>query len=94
MKVIVAYDISETKNRNMIIELLFFYGFTRVQYSVFLGEIKKKKLKILVKRIENIILNEEDSVYFFQVCERDFNDIKFFGKSINLYYFDFKFLFL
>lgn len=65
MKVIIAYDIIENGVRNRIIEVLLEEGMTRIQKSVFFGEINEKKIKKLVKRVEGIIDKEIDSLYFF-----------------------------
>lgn len=88
MRVIVAYDIIKNKIRNRIIDILLENGLIRIQKSVFLGEIKKKKLKKVVKRVENIIDYNEDSIYFFKICEKDFNKIAYFGKNIEINYFE------
>ena len=45
MKVIIAYDIIENGVRNRIIEVLLEEGMTRIQKSVFFGEINEKKIK-------------------------------------------------
>ena len=58
MKVIIAYDIIENGVRNRIIEALLEEGMTRIQKSVFFGEINEKKIKKLVKRVEGIIDKE------------------------------------
>lgn len=94
MKIIVTYDIIKNKIRGEIADILFFYGLLRVQNSVFFGDIKKRKIKNLVKRIKSIELEEEDSIYIFKVCEKDFKNINFFGKSINLYYIEEYFIFI
>lgn len=88
MRVIVAYDIIKNKIRNEIIDILFENGLIRIQKSVFLGEIKKKRLKNIVKKVENIIDYNEDSIYFFKICEKDFNKIAYFGKNIDINFFN------
>lgn len=43
MKLLICYDIIKNNTRNNIVNLLFDFGFQRLQFSVFLGEISKKK---------------------------------------------------
>ena len=45
MKLLVFYDIVETRNRNNIVYALESYGFYRVQKSVFMGNINENKYK-------------------------------------------------
>lgn len=88
MRCIISYDISNSRVRTEFSKFLKSEGFIRIQKSVFLGEIKKKKLKKVVKRVENIIDYNEDSIYFFKMCEKDFNKIAYFGKNIEINYFE------
>ncbi len=83
MKILIFYDIVETSIRNRVIELLFDYGFQRVQFSVFMGEISKKKIKRLTGNIHSVIDSKVDSLYIFNLCEKDFNNCLFLGKIIN-----------
>lgn len=92
MKILIFYDIIENKTRNHIIDLLFDFNFQRIQFSVFLGEISKKKLKKLFNNINQIINSNEDSLYIFNLCEKDFNNCLFLGKIINKQFFNDNFL--
>lgn len=86
MKIVIAYDIIETKTRNKIIEILFDFGFERVQNSIFIGEINKKKLKKIINLSEKLINRKEDSLYFFNLNKEEFNKSEFLGKIINVKY--------
>lgn len=86
MKILVAYDIIQTKTRNKIIDVLFDYGFERVQNSIFIGEIKIKKLKKIIKLTEKIIDKKEDSLYFFRLNKEEFDKSEFLGKILNIRY--------
>lgn len=86
MKVIIAYDIIENKIRNRVIEILLEEGLLRIQKSVFFGDVDEKKIKRLVKRVEENIDKERDSLYFFKLCEKDFSKINYFGKNIEFHY--------
>ena len=92
MKILVFYDIIENKTRNKIIRYLFNLGFQRIQFSVFLGDISKKKFKNLSLNINKIIDSKKDSVYIFNLCEKDFNKCVFLGKIINKEFFNSSFL--
>ena len=60
MKILLTYDISNTKSRTNVATLLEGYGY-RVNFSVFEIDIKKHKLNILLKTIEEFC-DKEDSV--------------------------------
>lgn len=94
MKIIIAYDIIDNKIRNSIIEILLEMGLIRIQKSIFFGEVKEKKIKRLVRKIENRIEKGQDSIYFFRLCEKDFSKINYFGKNIEIYYFNREFYLL
>jgi len=67
MKILLTYDISNTKSRTKVATLLESYGY-RVNFSVFELDIKKYKLDELLKTIDEFC-DKEDSVriYTFSV---------------------------
>jgi len=67
MKLLLTYDISNTKSRTKVATLLEGYGY-RVNFSVFELDIKQHKLDELLKTIEEFC-DKEDSVrlYAFSV---------------------------
>jgi CRISPR-associated protein Cas2 len=65
MKILITYDIQDTKKRNKITALLESYG-VRVNYSVFELEISKQKLNTLLKKLKNLAKDYDSiRVYFF-----------------------------
>lgn len=76
-KIIVLYDISDNKKRNQTSEQLKNYGLYRIGYSVFNGEIPKKKLKELEKTMKDLI--EEDKMHIIELCNQCFEKIKLIG---------------
>lgn len=88
MKILIFYDIIETNIRNKVIDILFDLGFKRVQFSVFLGEISKKKKKRLTEKLYSSIDKDRDSLYIFNLCEVDFKNCLFLGKIINKQFFN------
>lgn len=79
MFVVVSYDIVDDKRRLQIAQRLEDYG-RRVQYSVFeciLDEPKFQEIsKVLVSLIE-----KEDSLRFYYICEGCLKRIKVFGMA-------------
>ena len=67
MKLLLTYDISNTKNRTKVATLLEGYGY-RVNFSVFELDIKKYKLDELIKNIEEFCdKNDSIRIYAFSV---------------------------
>jgi len=68
MLYLVSYDISDTPRRTKISKTLLDYG-TRVQYSVFECHLDDVELfQKMCRRLESIILEEEDSLRIYSVC--------------------------
>ncbi|MBU1668195.1 CRISPR-associated endonuclease Cas2 [bacterium] len=63
MKLLLTYDISNTKNRTKVATLLESYGY-RVNFSVFELDIKKPKLEALLKSIKKLC-DKHDSVRIY-----------------------------
>ncbi|CAA6825538.1 MAG: Unknown protein [uncultured Sulfurovum sp.] len=65
MKILLTYDISETKSRTKVATLLEGYGY-RVNFSVFELDIKKHKLQILLNEVKDLCAkNDSIRVYTF-----------------------------
>ena len=60
MKVVITYDIADTKNRNKIATLLESYGY-RVNYSVFELDIKPINLNKLIDNLKKY-MKDRDSI--------------------------------
>ncbi len=82
MLVWVIYDISDNRIRNNIAKFCKGYGLYRVQKSAFLGDLNKNEIDELGLRCEELI-EDEDSVYIFPMCEEDFKKVKLIGKSFD-----------
>ena len=63
MKILLTYDITDTKNRTKLSTLLEGYGY-RVNFSVFELDLKKYQLESLLKEIEPFY-EKEDSVRIY-----------------------------
>jgi CRISPR-associated protein Cas2 len=69
MFVVVSYDISNDKRRLKVKKTLEGFG-ERVQYSVFECHLKRQDLSRLRKRLKGLILEKEDDVRFYLLCEQ------------------------
>ena len=76
--ILVAYDISNNSIRNTRIKLLRGMGFYRVQKSVFVGDIKWKVFKGIIKQANFFINPETDIISCYHLNQDDYD------KSITL----------
>ncbi|HQI83420.1 MAG TPA: CRISPR-associated endonuclease Cas2 [Anaerolineae bacterium] len=69
MFVVVSYDIPQDKRRRKVMKTLEGFG-TRVQYSVFECRLKPQDLNKLYARLKALIVEKEDDVRFYLLCEQ------------------------
>ncbi len=79
MFVVVSYDIVDDKRRLKVAQKLEDYG-TRVQYSVFECIVDEDKFKEMLNKL-NYLIEEEDSLRFYRLCESCLKRIKVFGMA-------------
>lgn len=77
------YDITDDKIRSKIVKIALEYGLYRVQKSVFCGNINKNKLDEIILESKAVINPNEDSVYIFPMCEKDFRNAILLGQSFD-----------
>ncbi|MFN7170784.1 MAG: CRISPR-associated endonuclease Cas2, partial [Candidatus Omnitrophota bacterium] len=77
MFVVISYDIVDDKRRLKIAEKLEDYG-ARVQFSVFECILDEANFNELVNELTGLI-EEEDSLRFYTLCEGCLKRIKVFG---------------
>jgi CRISPR-associated protein Cas2 len=65
--IIVTYDIPDDKRRNRIHKELKNFG-QWVQYSVFECDLDDRQLQRLRHRLERLMDQREDSIFFYRVC--------------------------
>ncbi len=75
MYISVTYDISQTKARNKVVQLLERYGF-RVQKSVFELEIKEPQFRGLKLKLEDIL--RKANIYYQNQNMDNLDSIKFY----------------
>jgi len=73
---VVAYDIEENKIRTNLAEVLQYYGLSRIQYSVFAGDITINNMKKMNDILFSFDLNDDDNITVFPICEKCNKDIK------------------
>ncbi|HPY88154.1 MAG TPA: CRISPR-associated endonuclease Cas2 [Spirochaetota bacterium] len=77
------YDITNDRTRRKIIKLAENSGLYRVQKSVFLGTIEQNILDQIVLESEELLDLENDSLYVFPLCEKDFKTVKLLGQAFD-----------
>jgi CRISPR-associated protein Cas2 len=74
MKILITYDIKETKTRNKIVKILERYSH-RIQKSVFYFNHTEILYKNIKRQLEQIEIGEEDSIFYFDSNDK-FESIK------------------
>ncbi|MBZ4683970.1 MAG: CRISPR-associated protein Cas2 [Fusobacteriaceae bacterium] len=82
MNIIVTYDIVSNKRINEVSEYLKSCGFFRLQKSVFYGKIDNETYNNIKYELENMINLDVDSIYIFDICNKDINNLVY--KSSNI----------
>ncbi len=67
---VVSYDIPSNRRRLKIMKTLEGFG-TRVQYSVFECNLKPREIDDLRKRLQKLIVDDEDSIRFYFLGAED-----------------------
>ena len=83
MKIVVSYDIIENRKRQKVIDTLMSYGFVRIQKSVFLGDIKIRKVRELLFELSGVIDLEKDALCILNICEKCYGKGIFISRNMN-----------
>ncbi|WP_459837002.1 CRISPR-associated endonuclease Cas2 [Halanaerobaculum tunisiense] len=78
-----VYDIVEDVARRKIADKAIALGLYRVQKSVFLGNIEETTADELLLYSEEMMDQDEDSVYMFPMCQEDFKKVELRGEIFN-----------
>jgi CRISPR-associated protein Cas2 len=82
MKIVICYDISDTKRRNEVAKILEGHGY-RVQYSVFECELNKEQLKRLKQRLGPLVKAQEwESIRFYPLYAHSAENVEVIGKDL------------
>lgn len=79
----VLYDITEDKARNKVAKSCKQAGLYRVQYSVFLGTLTPDQKDELEVKIQDLMDEEEDSVYIFPMNKQELQDCSLLGQAFD-----------
>ncbi|ABN69429.1 CRISPR-associated protein, Cas2 family [Staphylothermus marinus F1] len=71
MKTLIVYDISSTKLRSKVAEILKDWGLTRIQLSAFIGELTPQERNDLAEYLKRLPLSERDKIDIFPICIKD-----------------------
>jgi CRISPR-associated protein Cas2 len=83
MIVWVIYDIQKTKPRTKIAKACQQAGLYRVQKSVFLGSLDENQKDTLHLQIEELIDEENDSVYIFPMSKNELKQSALLGQAFD-----------
>ena len=81
MKYLIIYDVSDDNLRMKISETLKDYGLAHIQYSAFLGALRRNKLNSLITDLRKLIDDLEENVQIYPLCEVCFRRRKVIGKQ-------------
>ncbi|MDO9559981.1 MAG: CRISPR-associated endonuclease Cas2 [Syntrophales bacterium] len=80
MNLIVAYDIADPKRLSRIAKIMLDYG-TRVQKSIFEVTLTTPTFREMKDRVEQVIVNEEDGVKYFPLCQKCAGTLEIIGQG-------------
>ena len=84
MRLLVIYDISDNGLRVRACELLKDFGFERVQYSAYAGDLTRNRRGMLEISVDGLLERDvrrqpTDRVYVMQLCDTCFDGARFHG---------------
>jgi len=80
MFIVVSYDIVDDRTRNKISKTMLDFG-TRIQYSVFECNLNKAQIKEMVRRLKELLNEEEDSIRIYYLCDQCLKKTDLLGKG-------------
>jgi len=80
MRYVVIYDITDDNLRTLVAETLKDYGLQRIQYSAFIGSLRRDELNSLLVDLKNLIKDLVENVQLYPVCDTCFKGRKEVGK--------------
>lgn len=83
MIVWVLYDIKKNKPRTKVAKICKQAGLYRVQYSVFLGTLNENEKDSMQLEIEDLIDEENDSVYIFPMSKNELRQTTLLGQAFD-----------
>ena len=80
MRYLVIYDITDDNLRALVAETLKDYGLQTIQYSAFIGNLRRDKLNSLTVDLKNLIKDLVENVQIFPMCDTCFKGRREIGK--------------
>lgn len=80
MRYLIIYDITDDNLRNHVSELLKDYGLQRIQYSAFIGNLRRDKLNSLMVDLRRLIGEAVENVQIYPLCDVCFKGRREIGK--------------
>jgi CRISPR-associated protein Cas2 len=80
MRYVVIYDITDDNLRALVAETLKDYGLQRIQYSAFIGDLRRDELNSLLVDLKNLIKDLKENVQLYPLCDMCFKGRKEVGK--------------
>ncbi|MCL6579700.1 MAG: CRISPR-associated endonuclease Cas2 [Candidatus Bathyarchaeota archaeon] len=80
MRYVVIYDITNDNLRALVAETLKDYGLQRIQYSAFIGDLRRNELNSLLVDLKNLIKDLTENVQLYPLCDTCFKGRKEVGK--------------
>ncbi len=79
----VVYDIADDRTRTRVSNRCLDFGLSRVQKSVFLGEIDPNRIEEVILFSKDLLDETTDSVYVFPMCREDFEKVRIVGQGFD-----------
>ena len=74
------YDITDDNLRALVAETLKDYGLQRIQYSAFIGGLRRHELNSMLVDLKNLIKDLVENVQLFPMCDTCFKGRQEVGK--------------
>jgi CRISPR-associated protein Cas2 len=80
MRYVIIYDITDDDLRALVAETLKDYGLQRIQYSAFIGDLRRDELNSLFVDLKNLIKDLNENIQLYPLCDTCFKGRKEVGK--------------
>jgi CRISPR-associated protein Cas2 len=80
VRYLIIYDITDDNLRALVAESLKDYGLQRIQYSAFIGRLRRDKLNSLIVDLKNLIKDLVENVQIYPICDTCFKGRREIGK--------------
>jgi CRISPR-associated protein Cas2 len=80
MRYLIIYDITDDNLRLRVSEVLKDYGLAHIQYSAFIGELRRDRLNSLITDLARLIGNAVENVQIYPICDLCFRGRRVIGK--------------